>query len=381
MSSAKPAAAFDAITRRAVPFTSTDGRAFAQVPAASLDGHHTLAIRSRAFREWFFSQSDVDCETTPSPHAWSAICRRLEAQASADPDRRNIRVAHRVTSRGNGPVPEKILIDLANPEGQYVEITHQGWRVSAGKTVNFETSLSTSSLPTPSNPAAGASDPIDTLRASLNLAGSPEWPRVLSWLLRALQPDGPYPILVLRNSTDAPHQPSGKSFAARVLRAIADPCTAPLSALPSSAAQLLQLAATQWTLAFDHVSSLAPTIADTLCRLSTGVDVPVREPGHHELSHLWVKRPIILTVTSRFSLPPDLEAHAVTVTLPAITPQTTRPEPELLADLEAAMPAILAMLYLAISKNLKAHIAHPEGLVLPSAKPAKKIKQICADDI
>src|ERR1035437_4291256 len=101
---------FDAllhIAQRGIPFTAVDGRAFMRVPAQSFSAYDTI----------------------PTAHAFSAILHYLEAQAARDPNACNIRVPYRVDSRGISHTPEKILLDLANPAGEFVEITPESWRV------------------------------------------------------------------------------------------------------------------------------------------------------------------------------------------------------------------------------------------------------------
>jgi hypothetical protein len=352
--------AFLRIAQRGVPFTAVGGRAFITIPAQSFNGYHTLAIRSRAFRQWFFDQSFSDYETIPTAHTFNAILHHLEAQAARDPDQRNIRVPFRVDSRGLSPSHEKILLDLANPEGQFVEITPEGWTVTSGEGVPFETSSSTLSLPAPEpaperapDPDPPADFPLDTLRRTLNLGapGSSDWLRCLAWLLASLRPGGPFPILILRGPSGC-----GKSFAARILRTIIDPSSAPFTPLPGSARELLTLARLNWVLAFDHVSTLTPEIADTLCRLTSGVGLAHREPGQPEPLQLYIKRPILLTVTDHgsdeWTPPRDLAARALTVTLGPLTDANRRPEQELANTLQEALPTILGALYSAVSQAL-----------------------------
>ncbi len=336
---------FDEVLHRIRPFTSFDGRAFAQIPTTHPGAHRTLAISSRAFREWFAAKCYMDCGLVPSIQTWSAIRRHLEAQASREPDRLNIRIARRVDKRGPAIVPEKILIDLANPEGHYIAISAAGWQISQGEGVHFETSASTRALPIPAAPDPKQPPPLETLRHTLNLG--PDWIRCFAWLLTALQPDGPYPILILHGPSG-----SGKSFAARILRALADPCTSPLLPLPPSARELFQLAHNNAVLAFDHVSTLSAQQTDLLCRLSSGAGFACREDGHRDLAQLWLKRAILLTVTADFVPSPELAARALTVTLPELTAETRRPESELLAQIERDYPLILGALYNAISTIL-----------------------------
>ncbi len=315
-----------------------------------------MPLRSRAFRQWFFANCASEFETVPSAHAFNAILYHLEAQAAREPDRCNIRVPYRIDSRGLSSTPEKILLDLANSDSEFVEITPAGWTVTSGDGVPFETSFSTQSLPHPEpagepDPAADppVDSPLDTLRSTLNL-GAPnslEWLRCLAWLLAALRPGGPYPILILRGPSGC-----GKSFAARILRTLIDPSSSPFTPLPSSARELLALARINWVLAFDHVSTLNPQTVDALCRLTAGVGVAGREPGQREPLQLYIKRPILLTVTDSWTPPPDLAARALTVTLQPLTDARRRPEHELGKVIEQAFPRILGALCTAVSQAL-----------------------------
>ena len=343
----KSVAAFDVILQRVTPFIATDGRAFALVP--SRRAPRAVAIRSRAFREWLFAQCDSEFQTIPSAHAFSAIRNHLEAQASRDPTHCGIRVALRVDSRGFGLLPDQILLDLANSDNQFVEISAAGWQTTARPGVPFETARPTGSLPAPQSavPPAAA---LETLRATLNLGppNSPGWLRCFAWLLSALRPDGPFPVLILRGPSGC-----GKSFAGRMLRSLVDPCTSPFTPTPSSVREFLSLARHNWILAFDHVSHLSPRLSDAICRLSTGIGVNCREEGASEPVQLWLKRPILLTVTGDFVPSPDLAARALIVTLPGLTAETRRSEQDLLDVVDRQHPLILGALCDTISAILR----------------------------
>src|ERR1019366_9339943 len=97
-----------------------------------------------------------------------------------------------------------------------------------------------------------------------------------------------------------------------------------------------------WILAFHPPSDLPPRLTDALCRLSSGLGATLREtagPGAEPLQQ-YSKRPILLTVTGRWSCPPDL-AH------PA-----PRSEDSLSAVLQPACPGILAALCSAVAAAL-----------------------------
>ena len=334
------------VAQRTSPFLASGGRAFATVNAPIPVGVLALPIRSRAFRQWFFDQCYSTCNTIPTGQTFAAILHHLDAQAARDPADRNIVVPVRVASAGNGS--GQILIDLANPSGEFIEISPGGWRIHSGRGFPFETSPSTLSLPYPEPPTSEA-DPLDTLRATLNLGppDGPAWLRTLAWLLAALRGAGPYPILILRGPAG-----SGKSFAGRALRAVIDPCVSSFAPLPIRPRELPVFARHNLILAFDHVESLTPALADSLCRLSSGAGIACREPGQPEPLQLWIRRPILLTVAAGWTPPPGIAARALTVDLPPL--QERRLESDLTAAIEQALPKILGALCDAISRALAA---------------------------
>ena len=350
----KPLEVFDSILQRITSFIAVDGRAFAIVPAGA--GHRTLAVRSTAFREWFSATAFSALADIPSAHAWSLICHHLEAQPAADPDRRDILIGRRVDARGPGASPDRVLLDLADHDGQHVEITARGWRIATSGTVHFETSPSTRPLPAPAA-SPESHQPLETLRELLHLApAGPEWCRITSWLLGALRSNTSCPILILRGPSGC-----GKSMAARLLRSLIDPAVAALTPVPSSARELATLARQTYVLAFDHISRLTPKLTDALCRLATGAGISYREKGHPDPVQLSLKRPIILTVTDAFVPPPDLAARALVVTLPDLTPESRRSEPELYVEFRAAFPQILGALCDAVSVALRPGTLRPES--------------------
>src|ERR1039457_464062 len=270
-----------AIAERGTPFTAVGGRAFISVPAQS-GGHLTFSIRSRAFRQFFFDQCFSLYDTIPTTHAFSAILHHLEAQAASDPHRCHIGVPYRVDCRGLSSTPEKILLDLANPEGQFVEITPEGWTVASQEGVFFETSPSTRSLPPPPTappPPPNSPTPRHPIHPSRPSAppstSAPQVPPVGS----AASPG---------SSPPSAHTAPIPSSSSAVLPAAANPSPPASSRSASTLTRrtslppprdLLPPARLNWVLAFDHVSPLTPQIADPLCRLTSGVGVAYREPG------------------------------------------------------------------------------------------------------
>jgi hypothetical protein len=106
----------------------------------------------------------------------------------------------------------------------------------------------------------------------MNIASETDWILLLAWLVAALRPRGPYPILVLHGE-----QGSAKSTTCRVLRALLDPNTAPLRGEPRELRDVMIAASNGWVISLDNLSHLPIWLSDALCRLATGGGFSTRE--------------------------------------------------------------------------------------------------------
>ena len=149
-------------------------------------------------------------------------------------------------------------------------------------------------------------------------------------------------------------QGSAKSTFSAILRALLDPNTAPLRALPREDRDLFIAASNGHVLAFDNVSGLPAWISDTLCRLATGGGFAVRQLYTDQDEVLFdAARPVILNGIEDIVTRPDLADRAVFLTLEPIPEERRRPEAELWAAFEAERPRILGVLLDAVVEGLK----------------------------
>src|SRR5262249_3117857 len=171
----------------------------------------------------------------------------------------------------------------------------------------------------------------------------------VAWLLAALRNCGPYPVLVLSGE-----QGSAKSTAAAMLRALVDPNTAPLRALPRDERNLSIAANNGHVLAFDNVSGLPDWLSDALCRLATGGGFAERQlyTDQDEVLFAGVK-PVILNGIEDTVTRPDLADRTVFWTLDAIGEERRRPERKLWAEFETERPRILGALLHAVAHGLR----------------------------
>ena len=251
-----------------------------------------------------------------------------------------------------GGLDGRLYLDLCDETWRAVEIDATGWRVIDNPPVRFRRAAGMQPLPMP---VPGGS--VETLRSFLNVQSDADFVLVVAWALAVLRNRGPYPVIVLSGE-----QGSAKSTFSAILRALLDPNTAPLRALPREDRDLFIAASNGHVLAFDNVSGLPAWISDTLCRLATGGGFAVRQLYTDQDEVLFdAARPVILNGIEDIVTRPDLADRAVFLTLEPIPEERRRPEAELWAAFEAERPRILGVLLDAVVRGPQAAARDPAG--------------------
>jgi hypothetical protein len=299
-----------------------DGEAWATI---EVDGHREhWPLKVKRFRRWLSERYHAEHETTPSSQAVQDAMGVLAGRALFHGKE------HQVYTRLAGQ-EGRIYLDLGDEAWRAIEITATGWQVITNPPVKFRRARGMLRLPIP---VAGGT--LDDLRRLANVSSEHDWRLLVSWLLAALRPTGPYPILVLHGE-----QGSAKSTTARLLRGLVDPSTAPLRAEPREARDLMIAATNSWTIALDNLSHLQPWLSDNLCRLATGGGFATRElyaDGEEVIFD--AQRPVIVTGIEELATRGDLLDRAMLVYLPAIAEDARKPEAEVWHDFEATWPAM-----------------------------------------
>jgi hypothetical protein len=234
---------------------------------------------------------------------------------------------------------------LADRDWRAVEIGPHGWKVVAEPPVRFRRLAGLLPLPMPQ---PGGS--LDELAACLNLQDRDDLVLVTTWVLAAVRPGGPYPLLVI-----AGEQGSAKTVLSKLLRALVDPNVAPVRTLPREERDLFIAANNGHVLAFDNISALPPWLSDTLCRLASGGAFAVRQLYTDQDEVLFeAARPIILNGIEDVVTRPDLADRGLFVTLRPILEAQRRPEQELWGKFELGRPRLLGALLDAVSHGLRA---------------------------
>jgi hypothetical protein len=189
---------------------------------------------------------------------------------------------------------------------------------------------------------------LDVLRPFVNVATDEEWRLLVSWLLAALRPRGPYPALGVHGE-----QGSAKSTLVRVLRSLIDPNVAALRSTPRDERDLVIAANNGWLIALDNLSHLQDWLSDALCRLATGSGFATRELySNAEETIFAAQRPIVLNGIEELATRADLLDRAILLYLPTIPEEKRQDEQAFWQAFEQARPHILGALLDIVSAAL-----------------------------
>ncbi len=315
-------------------FHTPDNRAFVD---ATVSGHReTMPVRSKGFRRYLERRYFDEHARAANSEAKQAALGVIEARALFEGPQREVFV--RV-----GEAYGKIYIDLGTDDWSAVEIDATGWRIVEVPPVRFRRSAGMRALPLPVRGGR-----VADLRRFLNVKRNADFVLVVAWVLAAMRPNGPFPLLALSGE-----QGSAKSFFTAILRKLVDPNTAPLRALPREDRDLFIAAQNAFVLAFDNISGMPPWISDTLCRLATGGGFAVRALYSDDDEKLFdACRPTIINGIEDALTRADLADRAISITLLAIPEEKRRSERDLWAEFNAAHPAIFGALADALSHGL-----------------------------
>lgn len=244
-----------------------------------------------------------------------------------------------------GAAGGKLYHDLGNDSWQAMEIDGDGWRLVDNPPVRFVRTRGMLALPAAERDDRG----LDELRAFVNVPDDDAFKLIVAWLIAALRPEGPYPILLVDGE-----QESGKSTATLFLRRLIDPKKSMLRGAPKDLTDLYVAAANSRVLSFDNLSGLDNATSDAICRLSTGGGFATRQLyttfGEATFDGM---RPVIANGIPNLATRPDLASRALTITLQAIPDEQRRDEDQVRADFEAALPRLLGALYDGASAGLR----------------------------
>jgi energy-coupling factor transporter ATP-binding protein EcfA2 len=312
-----------------------DDRPYATVTVA---GHReNWAINSQRFKQWLTRTHYEKEKEIPNTQAITEALNVIGGKALFDG--REAPVFTRVAGHDG-----KIYVDLADPAWRAVEISADGWHLVTEPPVRFRRSRGMLALP---EPVSGGD--VNELASYVNFGSDDDKLLASSWLVTALRPQGPYPILALHGE-----QGSGKSTAARILRSLIDPSTASVRSAPRDVRDLMISATNSHVISLDNMSHLEPWLSDALCRLSTGGGLSTRQLFTDDEEVVFnAMRPQLLNGIGEVTARGDLMERTVLLYLPAIDEDRRESEEDFWRHFEKARPRILGGLFTAAAAALR----------------------------
>jgi len=303
-----------------------------------VDGHwENHPIRSRPFQLFLLRTYYRKTGNSPGAQAIRTALDLFEAKALFDGQEFpiNLRVANH---RG------KLYLDLCDRAWRAVEIDATGWRIVDRPTPKFRRARGSQSLPEPDR---GGS--LDELRPFLNVDHQ-GWILIRAFLVAALRPGVPCPILVVKGE-----QGAGKTTACRMISALIDPRTGSTRGIPREVRDLIAAARNSWIVCFDNLSHLPDELADAACRLATGGGFGGRELySDHDEAIFDATRPLVFNaIPDLGATRPDFLDRAVILEFLDMKPETRRDERKFWRDFEEARPRILGALLDATAAGLR----------------------------
>lgn len=304
-----------------------------QRPFAQTGDGQILQIDTADFRR--FIQREYRHESGRAANAVAVRSAVEELAAEAIFDGEEVPIHVRVGSdEGNA------VIDIGDRMANAVVIEPNRWEIRPSP-VAFERKRHSKRLVTP---VSGGS--IELLSELLNLESRNDFLLVTGWLLMALCPHGPYPVLVLQGEPG-----SAKSTSTKIIKELIDPVVPTLRSLPRSERDLAVAAQANRVLAYDNVSFLPTWLSDAMCRLATGGGFGTRTHYANEDETVFEQmRPIVVNGLDAVATRQDLLNRSIVLRLPAITQRFT--EHELQERFAALAPLVLGALADAVAEGL-----------------------------
>ena len=186
-------------------------------------------IRSvRAFQLFLLRIYYLDTGESPGAQAIRAAAELFEARALFDGQECPVHL--RVAEHGG-----RLYLDLCDRAWRAVEIDAEGWRMVDRPPAKFRRTRGSQPLPEP-----GPGGSLEELRSFFNVDHH-GWILIRAFLVAALRPGFPLPILVAKGE-----QGAGKSTACRVISSLIDPRTSALRGVAREVRDLIAAARNSW---------------------------------------------------------------------------------------------------------------------------------------
>ena len=236
-----------------------------------------------------------------------------------------------------------IVLDLGHPDGRCVIIEPGGWHIADRSPLLFRRTALTGQMALPVGGGV-----VEQLLGKL-VNAEPKMVRlIVAWLVTALIPDLPHPILGVFGE-----QGTAKTTLMRLLSLLIDPSPAPTRTAPRDLGQWAVTASASWVVCLDNISTIPEWLSDALCRAVTGDGLTSRALySDSDVSVLTFRRVLAMTSIDAGALRGDLGERLLPIELEVIARSKRRPDADISADFTTAAPKLLGALLDLLAKVL-----------------------------
>jgi hypothetical protein len=230
---------------------------------------------------------------------------------------------------------DAIVLDLGSADGRCV-IVEPGrpWRLSDRSPILFRRTALTGEIAVPvyGGEAEDLGELVNADRRTVRL--------IIGWLVAALIPEIPHPILGVFGE-----QGTAKTTLLRLLATLIDPSPAPTRTTPRDLGQWAVTASASWLVALDNISAIPDWLSDAMCRAVTGDGLISRALySDADVAVLTFRRVLAMTSIDAGALRGDLGDRLLPAELERIAPRARRTDAEIAAEFALAAPRLLGAL-------------------------------------
>jgi hypothetical protein len=249
---------------------------------------------------------------------------------------------------------DRIYVDLANDsEKPFVEISDNGWNLTAKTPIPFWRPVGLSAM---STPVRGGN--LDCLRSFIN-ADDAGFKRVLAFLLAAFS-NGPQLVLLIIGAKG-----TAKTTCSRIIRLLFDPSAAGETGPPEDDRNLFLSCRHQALVVIDNVSSISPSRSNIHCTIATGAARRERMLYTNNQEFIFAfRRPQIISSIKDVITQSDLADRKLKIELIKISSEKRKSEKQIYEELDKKMPEILGAVYSAVAGAM-AELPHVINEPLP----------------
>jgi hypothetical protein len=316
-------------------FKGKDGVAHAYV-----EGKGVMPVQSSIFSgTLMLAALEKGIVKAPNPSTFERVTNALNQIILASGDEREI-----FARVGFNRDEDAVYVDLGYNDTRAVKITKAGWEIVDEPNVYFCTQQRRTPLP---EPRRGGS--LDDLRGLINAKDIDDYYLIIAWMINCFNPYGAFPLLVIHGGASA-----AKTFGTRFIRKLVDPSDMlPTLTKPTSVENMMQVAFSNYVMAYDNLSGISNALSDAMCQLSTGSGFATRKLyTNMDLVVYDCKRPVILNGIDQLARREDFGSRALVIEFPKFKKGKRKDDKLLIDQLEERTPKFLGAMYDAVALAL-----------------------------